>query len=57
MEYLYGTLHVAVDMDITETHRVCLSQNGTHYAEMYYPDYTEEEIQKNAGARINEDWR
>lgn len=46
MEYLYGTLHVAVDMDITEIHRVCLSQNGTHYAEMYYPDYTDEEIQK-----------
>lgn len=46
MEMLHGTLHITVDHDISNVYRVWLSQKGTHYGELYYPDYTDEEIQK-----------
>lgn len=46
MEMLHGTLHITVDHDISDVYRVWLSQKGTHYGELYYPDYTDEEIQK-----------
>lgn len=43
---LHGTLHITVDCDISKVYRVWLSQKGTHCGELYYPDYTEDEIQK-----------
>lgn len=45
VEVICGTLHITVDCDISKVYRVWLSQKGTHYGELYYPDYTEDEIQ------------
>ena len=45
-EVINGTLHITVDHDISNVYRVWLSQKGTYYGELYYPDYTDEEIQK-----------
>ena len=39
-----GTLHVTVDLDISTISRILLSQNGTHWGELYYSDALQPEI-------------
>ena len=33
-----GTLHLFTDTDLSKVNRVLVSQNGTHYGDLYYPD-------------------
>jgi len=33
-----GTLHLFTDTDLSKVNRVLVSQNGTHYGELYYAD-------------------
>ena len=42
-----GTLHLFTDTDLSKVNRVWVSQNGTHYGDLYYAD---EDL--NCGARM-----
>ena len=33
-----GTLHLFTDTDLSKVNRVWVSQNGTHYGDLYYAD-------------------
>ena len=45
-----GTLHLFTDTDLSKVNRVLVSQNGTHYGDLYYAD---EDFQ-NCGADMRD---